>query len=66
MKIVHFIFILFFVGINAINAQDSKNENNSNDEELALKFVVMVTLLGETLTQLMNLIEQFYEKLELI
>ncbi|GAL63299.1 hypothetical protein [Algibacter lectus] len=37
MKIVHFIFILFFVGIDAINAQDSKNENNSNDEKLALK-----------------------------
>ncbi|MEL0643208.1 hypothetical protein V6251_02365 [Olleya sp. Ti.3.14] len=37
MKIIHYIVILFFVGINAVNAQDSNNENNSNYEELASK-----------------------------
>ncbi|SFD71835.1 hypothetical protein SAMN04489722_1181 [Algibacter lectus] len=37
MKIVHFIFILFFVGINVVSAQDSYTENNSDNEELANK-----------------------------
>jgi hypothetical protein len=37
MKILHYIVILFFVGINAVSAQDSNNENNSNYDDLASK-----------------------------
>ncbi|MEQ3664115.1 hypothetical protein [Olleya sp.] len=37
MKILHYIVILFFVGINAVNAQDSINENTPIYDELAWK-----------------------------
>ena len=37
MKTAHFIIILFFIGVNNINAQDPDTENNSNNEELASK-----------------------------
>ncbi|MDO7138145.1 hypothetical protein [Algibacter lectus] len=37
MKTAHFIIILFFIGVNNINAQDPDTENNSKNEELASK-----------------------------